>query len=64
MISELKAALAESPDNLGLRCILLRLLMQEGAYADACSCVEKLELSALSEPADKRLVAEVLFAGG
>jgi transitional endoplasmic reticulum ATPase len=63
-ISDLTAALRLSPDNIGLRLVIVRMLLERDDIAGACELAAHLEPSAELTPADRRTVAEALRRGG
>jgi transitional endoplasmic reticulum ATPase len=63
-ISDLTAALRLSPDNIGLRLVIVRMLLERDDIAAACELATHLEPSAELTPADRRTVAEALRRGG
>jgi transitional endoplasmic reticulum ATPase len=63
-IAELTAALRLSPDNVALRLVIARMLLERGDVAAACELARHLEPAAELNPADRRTVAEALRRGG
>src|SRR5688572_16544561 len=63
-ISDLTAALRLSPDNIGLRLVIVQMLLERDDIAAACELATHLEPSAELTPADRRTVAEALRRGG
>jgi transitional endoplasmic reticulum ATPase len=63
-ISQLIAALRQSPGNIALRLVVVRMLLESGDLAGAGETAAALEANALSTPADRRTVADALRRSG
>jgi SpoVK/Ycf46/Vps4 family AAA+-type ATPase len=63
-ISQLLAALRQSPDNVALRLVVVRMLLESGDAAAAGETAGDLEPSAVASPADRRTVADALHRAG
>jgi SpoVK/Ycf46/Vps4 family AAA+-type ATPase len=59
MTAQLLAALRKSPENLELRLVVLRLLLTQGADADARTVAEPVQPASLPLAADRRTLADV-----
>jgi len=63
-IAQLTSALRQSPDNVGLRLVVVRMLLDRGDFAAAGELVEHLAPQLVAAPADRRTVADALRRGG
>jgi transitional endoplasmic reticulum ATPase len=63
-IAELTAALRLSPDNVALRLVIVRMLLERDDVTAACELAKHLEPAAALTPADRRTAAEALRRGG
>lgn len=57
-LNDLKAALRASPDNLDLRLVVVRLLLEREAGAEAGSVAEPVRPDAVARAEDRRMLAE------
>lgn len=60
----LLAALRQSPDNVQLRLALLKLLLEHGPSNEIAAVVAPLRRTDVSDPADRRAVADALCRDG
>jgi SpoVK/Ycf46/Vps4 family AAA+-type ATPase len=63
-ITQLVAALRESPDNVALRLIVVRMLLESGDAAAAAETAAHLQPQAVVASADRRTVADALRRAG
>lgn len=63
-IAQLTEALRQSPDNVALRLVLVRMLLDSGDDARAGQTAAYLEPSAVASPVDRRTVADALHRSG
>jgi len=64
VLNQLTAALRQSPDNVGLRLVIVRMLVDRGDAAAAAEVAEHVSPSAVPAPADARTLAEALRRAG
>lgn len=64
MKSDLMAALEQSPDNLDLRLVILRLLHSEQDFQSAADLIAPVDISNVTNPDDRRIVAECQYRTG
>jgi SpoVK/Ycf46/Vps4 family AAA+-type ATPase len=63
-ITELTSALTQSPDNVGLRLVIVRMLLERGESAAAAELAAYLKPAVVALPADRRTIAEALRRAG
>jgi SpoVK/Ycf46/Vps4 family AAA+-type ATPase len=64
VLTELTAALRQSPDNVGLRLVIVRMLLERGDTAAAAELAEQVSPPAVPAPADRRTLADALRRAG